>query len=102
MTNKNSKKSDLLQNSTVQTTIAARVDVGFGNNLYIRGAGSGLSWDVGILMKNVSPYEWAWQTNDTQNTIEFKLLINDELWAEGQNQFVTPGETIITAPSFIW
>lgn len=85
-----------------KTTIAARVDVGFGNNLYIRGEGAGLSWDVGILMRNLSPYEWAWETKSSDKPIEYKLLINDELWANGENQFAQPDETAITAPTFNW
>lgn len=85
-----------------KTTIAARVDVGFGNNLYIRGEGAGLSWDVGILMKNLSPYEWAWESKNASKPIEYKLLINDELWANGENQFAIAGDTAITAPTFTW
>ena len=85
-----------------KTTIAARVDVGFGNNLYIRGEGAGLSWDVGILMKNLSPYEWAWEAKNASKPIEYKLLINDELWANGENQFAMVGDTAITAPTFTW
>ena len=88
--------------AATKTTIAARVDVGFGNNLYIRGEGAGLSWDVGILMRNLSPYEWAWETKSSDNTIEYKLLINDELWANGENQFAQRDETAITAPTFNW
>ena len=85
-----------------KTTIAARVDVGFGNNLYIRGEGAGLSWDVGILMKNLAPYEWAWEAKNASKPIEYKLLINDELWANGENQFAMAGDTAITAPTFTW
>lgn len=85
-----------------KTTIAARVDVGFGNNLYIRGEGAGLSWDVGILMKNLSPYEWAWETKNASKPIEYKLLINDELWANGENLFAMAGDTAISAPTFTW
>ena len=85
-----------------KTTIAARVDVGFGNNLYIRGEGAGLSWDVFILMKNLSPYEWAWEAKNASKPIEYKLLINDELWANGENQFAMAGDTAITAPTFTW
>ena len=88
--------------SLVQTRIIARVDVGFGNNLYIRGEGAGLSWDVGILMRNRSPYEWAWERKTADNPIEYKLLINDELWANGENQFAQSDETSITAPTFNW
>ena len=96
------KKTGAKKKITTKTTIAARVDVGFGNNLYIRGEGAGLSWDVGILMKNLSPYEWAWETRSSDKPIEYKLLINDELWANGENQFAQPYETAITAPTFNW
>lgn len=96
------KKAPAKKKTLKKTTIAARVDVGFGNNLYIRGEGAGLSWDVGILMKNLSPYEWAWETKSTSNPIEYKLLINDELWANGENQFASSGDTSISAPTFTW
>lgn len=98
---KKAAKPDAKKTAT-KTTIAARVDVGFGNNLYIRGEGAGLSWDVGILMRNLSPYEWAWETKSSDKTIEYKLLINDELWANGENQFAQRDETAITAPTFNW
>jgi outer membrane biosynthesis protein TonB len=42
-----------------QTSLIARVDVGFGNSLYVRGSGAGLSWSKGTLLDNVTPYEWA-------------------------------------------
>ena len=96
------KKTGVKKKIATKTTIAARVDVGFGNNLYIRGEGAGLSWDVGILMRNLSPYEWAWETKSSDKPIEYKLLINDELWANGENQFAQPDETAITAPTFNW
>ena len=96
------KKTGAKKKIATKTTIAARVDVGFGNNLYIRGEGAGLSWDVGILMRNLSPYEWAWETKSSNKPIEYKLLINDELWANGENQFAQPDETAITAPTFNW
>ena len=96
------KKTSAKKKIATKTTIAARVDVGFGNNLYIRGEGAGLSWDVGILMRNLSPYEWAWETKSSNKPIEYKLLINDELWANGENQFAQPDETAISAPTFNW
>jgi len=83
-----------------QTSAIARVDVGFGNNLFIRGEGPGLSWDKGVLMENVSPYEWTWKTTRAKSDIEFKFLINDEQWADGDNLTVSPGGASISTPSF--
>ncbi len=96
------KKASAKKKALKKSTIAARVDVGFGNNLYIRGEGAGLSWDVGILMKNLSPYEWAWEAKSASDPIEYKFLINDELWANGENQFAKSGDTSISAPTFTW
>ena len=88
---------------TNKTIIAARVDVGFGNELYLRGSGfKDLSWDKGILMKNVSPYEWVWESNPLDTIIEYKLLINDKIWAEGENRFAHPNKISITSPIFNW
>jgi hypothetical protein len=85
-----------------QTSIFARVDVGFGNSLYIRGEGADLSWDKGVLMENVSPYEWAYKTNKAKGEVTFKFLINDEVWAEGENLTVAAGGTSISSPVFDW
>jgi len=84
----------------VQTTVTARVDVGFGNDLFIRGEGADLSWDKGTLMDNVSPYEWVWKTTRAKSDVEFKFLINDEQWADGDNLSVSPGGASISTPTF--
>jgi len=99
---KTTAKKKAVRKTISKTTISARVDVGFGNNLYIRGEGAGLSWDVGILMKNLSPYEWVWESKTASSPLEYKFIINDEVWANGGNLFAKPGETSISAPSFNW
>ena len=86
----------------LKTSIIARVDVGFGNQLYIRGTGAGLSWDKGLPLENVSSYEWAFATTKAKSDVVFKFLINDELWAEGDNVTVAEGATSISSPVFTW
>lgn len=88
--------------STKQTTIVANIDVGFGNTLHIRGEGAGLSWDKGIPLENISPFEWKLTAKKTAGTITFKFLINDELWAEGENLSVKAGSHFVHSPIFIW
>lgn len=85
-----------------KTSIIARVDVGFGNQLYIRGTGAGLSWDKGLQLKNVSSYEWAFATTKAKSDVIFKFLINDELWAEGDNVTVAKGGNSTSSPVFTW
>ncbi len=86
----------------VETSIIARVDVGFGNSLYVRGEGAGLSWEKGTLLENITPYEWALKSTKAKGSVTFKFLINDELWAEGENITVAAGETSISTPAFVW
>lgn len=85
-----------------KTTIIARVDVGFGNSLYLRGEGNGLSWDKGTLLENAGPYEWTFSTTEAKGDLTFKFLINDEMWAEGDNITVAKGGTSISSPVFAW
>ncbi len=82
------------------TTIVAKVDVGFGNSLYLRGSGAGLSWDKGTLMGNAAADEWVWSSDSVKGALEFKVLINDEIWAVGDNAFVTKGDRIVIEPIF--
>ena len=86
----------------VKTSVIARVDVGFGNSLYIRGEGAGLSWDKGVVLENISPYEWSFSSTTAKGDVTFKFLINDELWAEGENITVAKGGTSISSPIFTW
>jgi len=87
--------------TTAQNRIIARVDVGFGNVLYVRGEGAGLSWEKGTALANVTPYEWALSCS-TKGKVIFKFLINDELWAEGENITLPAGRESISSPTFIW
>ena len=82
------------------TTITARVDVGFGNTLFIRGEGDGLSWDQGRPLVCVDGSTWVWSSRDAHRLIRFKLLVNDQLWCRGENFEVAPGAEVEVTPSF--
>lgn len=86
--------------ATPTTTIMARVDVGFGNELYLRGEGGGLSWDQGVLMECKEADEWTWNTDQATTGIVFKFLINDELWSLGEDLTVPAGGASVTTPRF--
>lgn len=80
--------------------VVARADVGFGNELHIRGEGAGLSWDWGVPMENNGPDEWLWQGETGAGAVEFKLLLNDTHWALGENLTVKPGGSVVVEPKF--
>ena len=86
--------------STV-TVVVAKYDVGFGNSLYIRGEGAGLSWETGILMENVGNDVWVWTTSEiADEDLAFKFLVNDESWSAGDNLSAALGETTTLYPCF--
>ncbi|MDP0499032.1 MAG: hypothetical protein Q7P63_02930 [Verrucomicrobiota bacterium JB022] len=82
------------------TTVVCKVDIGYGNQLYIRGEGNGLSWDQGVLMENCGADEWCWSSNQVEGELTFKVLLNDTEWQQGDDQIVLAGATISFSPSF--
>ena len=82
------------------TTISAQIDAGFGNSLYIRGDGPGLSWEKGIAMDCVAGDKWVVTLSDATTTVTFKLMLHDVTWCDGDDYVVAPGENVTVVPSF--
>jgi hypothetical protein len=82
------------------TTVTAKIDVGFGNTLFIRGEGEGLSWDKGQPLVCVEGTTWIWSTRRAKEQLRFKLLVNDQLWSRGENLEVAPGTEVQVVPAF--
>jgi hypothetical protein len=81
------------------TTIEAKIDVGFGNQLFVRGQGAGLSWDRGIPLECVDSQTWRLVV-PAKDKLQIKLLINDSVWAKGEDVVVTPGKRVELVPAF--
>lgn len=87
--------------SRTKTKIIARFDCGFPNSLFIRGEGvSTLSWDKGAQMKNISPNEWMWESDRPCSTVQFKVLINDNSFEQGENHSIAFGQAVEFTPKF--
>lgn len=84
----------------VVTVIKATIDVGFGNMLYIRGEGAGLSWDAGIPLACVKDDAWSISLPETSKPIVYKLLINDLTWSAGADFVAESGKTTAIVPTF--
>ena len=82
------------------TTISAQVDVGFGNTLYIRGSGGGLSWSVGLPMNCVAADLWRISLDAARQDIAFKVLVNDLTWNTGPDFAVAAGTNVTVKPGF--
>jgi hypothetical protein len=87
------------RSSIMPVTIEAKIDVGFGNTLYLRGEGMGLSWAQGVPLTCVDGKTWKW-TGETKEQLKFKLLLNDQVWSQGEDLVATPGQKVEISPAF--
>jgi hypothetical protein len=86
---------------TSGTEIIADVDIGWGNKLFIRGEGCGLSWEKGVPMQNIENHLWRWECpGKCPENFQYKLLINDHIWALGENLTANRGTKNFIEPSF--
>ena len=81
------------------TTIDVKLDVGFGNAVFVRGQGNGLTWERGVPLICVDGKTWRW-SGEAKDPITFKVLINDKIWSAGNDLTVTPGQKLEVAPRF--
>lgn len=80
-------------------TVRARIDVGFGNSLFLRGEGTGLSWNRGLPLTCVDGSTWKW-SGEASDPVKFKLLLNDHIWSAGEDIVAAPGQTVELSPGF--
>ena len=93
------KESRPTTSSAPVTTIKAKIDVGFGNNLFVRGQGAGLSWERGVPLTCVDGQTWQW-SGKADDRLTFKLLLNDSVWAKGEDIIAKPGQKVEIVPTF--
>jgi len=82
------------------TVITASIDIGFGNTLYLRGEGPGLSWDIGVALDCVSDDTWSISLPGTGKAVTYKFLINDLGWSVGADYVAESGTKVTVTPSF--
>lgn len=82
------------------TVIAARSDIGYGNKMFLRGTGPGLSWESGTPMVNTDSDLWTLDILGATGTMYCKFLINDEKWSAGPDYMLEPGSQLEVTPLF--
>lgn len=94
------KKTSAKKAVAKATVISAKIDVGFGNTLFVRGEGPGLSWDAGVPMNSVDADTWSATITGAKTEVSFKFLVNDISWNEGEDYVVAAGSEVTVSPSF--
>ncbi len=94
------KKKPAVAPEPPATFISAQIDIGFGNHLYLRGTGPGLSWDLGTAMDCVGNGLWTASVKNAAAPVTFKVLVNDLTWSAGPDFSVKPGQSITITPTF--
>lgn len=82
------------------TTITAKIDIGFGNTLFVRGEGPGLSWNHGVALDCVDDDKWSITLPGAHRAVIFKFLVNDLTWSAGSDYVVEPGAAAVIVPTF--
>lgn len=80
--------------------IVARVNVGWGHTVYLRGDGGNLSWEVGTPLICLTNDQWVWSYAEDNAPREIKFLRNDTDWALGDNHIVTVEKLLVFTPLF--
>ena len=83
-----------------ETIISVKVDVGFGNQLFVRGEGPGLSWEKGVPAECVANDLWKIAVKNAAKPVKFKVLVNDATWSAGEDFAVEPGQSVTLTPGF--
>ena len=83
-------------------SIRVHYDVGLGNRITVRGDTDPFRWDSGIDAQNTADDVWEFQIARivAGKSFQFKPLINDAIYAAGDNYIATGRQTLDIYPTF--
>jgi hypothetical protein len=82
------------------TEIVIKCKIPFGHNLFIRGGGNGLSWEKGTPLIKLDDETWIYRSNAPLQNMEYKFLIDDSIWHDGDNHKIVGGKLDGASPHF--
>ncbi len=83
-----------------RTITTLRIVYPEGAAMTVRGSGSPLDWDSGLLATPMAGGLYVLETDTITAPVEWKPLLDDTTWARGPNYHVEPGQTVEIAPHF--
>jgi hypothetical protein len=84
----------------LRVTLVAKIDVGFGNSVFVRGDGAGLGWGKGTPLECTSGDTWTLVLQGVEKPFAFKFVRNDTDWSTGEDYTAAPGDTVTVTPVF--
>ena len=82
------------------TRIIAKVDVGFGHFLSVRGDTDPLSWSLGWPAWPAADDEWRLVLTEISSSFAYKTLVDDVTWQGGDDMPGTAGQDNDVTPTF--
>lgn len=82
------------------TEIIVTCKIPSGHQLYIRGSGDLLSWEVGKPLTQIDEQTWVYCSIKPIQDMEYKFLIDDQVWQEGGNNKISNGKIDGENPRF--
>ena len=77
---------------TRPTEIIVNCKVPSGHHLYIRGSGNDLNWGKGIQLTKIDDETWAYLPSTGLQDMQYKFLIDDVVWQEGDDNKISQGK----------
>ncbi len=86
---------------TQKCVLRIHYNTGWDHRITVRGDRHPLNWESGVdaIWGEGDIWTYTWET-DQPGAIAFKVLFDDETWAQGGNGYIRPGETLDVYPYF--
>src|SRR5437879_3381153 len=82
--------------------VQAEIELRAGSGLFIRGEGETLDWRHGQPLTQSDKATWIWSVDSPSEPILFQLLLDDLIWAKGENIALDLGARVELVPDFEW
>ena len=92
--------SGVVKGVSQPATVVAKIIIGIGNKVHVRGEGPGLSWDEGVPMSFLEIGKWSWTPSDKSIPLVIQLYKNDEEPDTNGRIELDPGENVEISPKF--
>jgi hypothetical protein len=97
---KTAESSSVLKGVSQPATVVAKIIIGIGNKVHVRGEGPGLSWDEGVPMSFLEIGKWSWSPANKSVPLVVQLYKNDEEPDANGKIKLEPGENVEISPDF--